>query len=457
MLLPSTTDIRSRQFSVLFTICIVIFGAVTFSGCMPDTLVAVINTNTKNALAGQLVVLDGSSSYHSKSSTPVSSYKWKQTSGPKVRLLDADQAKASFVVPAVSEKSTLKFSLEVADNAGLADTAITSIVADKAVPTSASIEVLGYAPVIHEPFAVSVVGSSMHTISREPGKVPTGFWTTHNIDDPTNPVEIAIHSIRKSQALSAVFDEARRRAYINVGVEGFVTYDFTNLSSPIQYKGFNYEDVRQIALGKDDIIFVTAIYHPIHIIDISSPDNPVEAAQIDCRARNSLSACHFDYWNDLLFVSPRITNTGDDATDIYDVSNPYSPVKIQTLIGLQYYGALTETIIYFVDKNRSIKAFDFSTPDMPVEVGTLNRTYQGSFGVIGSQIDFRDNYSTSISSNEDGRTINLHYSESITELKTLASIPVPRGVTGKVLLRGNRIFVPVSSGVYILNFTPNYQ
>jgi hypothetical protein len=83
------------------------------------------NNNPPTANAGpdqtvhehDLVTLDGSRSTDSDGGT-IASYTWKQTAGPSVELNTDRPAQPTFIVPQVSQDTTLTFSLVVTDNNG---------------------------------------------------------------------------------------------------------------------------------------------------------------------------------------------------------------------------------------------------------------------------------------------------------------------------------------------------
>ena len=71
-------------------------------------------------MAGAIVTLDGTNSKIGDNSGRLS-YSWKQIGGPKVTIVDANTATASFEAPKVSsagDKLTLKFVLSIADSLG---------------------------------------------------------------------------------------------------------------------------------------------------------------------------------------------------------------------------------------------------------------------------------------------------------------------------------------------------
>jgi hypothetical protein len=73
----------------------------------------------QNVVAGDIVVLDGSDSRSGLGGSL--SYAWTQTGGASVALVDANQAKASFVAPDVASDAVLTFRLTVIDSAHNAD------------------------------------------------------------------------------------------------------------------------------------------------------------------------------------------------------------------------------------------------------------------------------------------------------------------------------------------------
>jgi hypothetical protein len=71
------------------------------------------------ASANTEVTLDGTKS--GDEDGKLVSYKWEQTDGPKVDIVDSDEAKASFNAPSLSEDSKLVFKLTVIDNQDASD------------------------------------------------------------------------------------------------------------------------------------------------------------------------------------------------------------------------------------------------------------------------------------------------------------------------------------------------
>jgi hypothetical protein len=74
--------------------------------------------------AGDIVTLDGS---NSQPSDGIQSFSWTQTGGPSVALSDANNARASFVAPAVTSNAILSFRLTVVNQSNQADTDSTLI------------------------------------------------------------------------------------------------------------------------------------------------------------------------------------------------------------------------------------------------------------------------------------------------------------------------------------------
>ena len=74
----------------------------------------------KTVNAADRVTLDGSESKDPDGN--ITSYSWTQTAGPPVTLNGANTATPSFTAPSLSNDTTLKFSLTVKDNKGVAST-----------------------------------------------------------------------------------------------------------------------------------------------------------------------------------------------------------------------------------------------------------------------------------------------------------------------------------------------
>ncbi len=83
---------------------------------------------------GESITLDGSNSSGSNSLTL--NYLWLQLSGPVVTLIDADTAKASFIVPMVSNDIAVSFQLTVKNGENVTDTTVltATILAEKKSP-----------------------------------------------------------------------------------------------------------------------------------------------------------------------------------------------------------------------------------------------------------------------------------------------------------------------------------
>ena len=74
----------------------------------------------QEVIEGFRVTLDGTKSKIGAEGAGIS-YSWKQVGGPKVRIIDANTAIASFEAPKISsaeDKLTLKFVLSIADSLG---------------------------------------------------------------------------------------------------------------------------------------------------------------------------------------------------------------------------------------------------------------------------------------------------------------------------------------------------
>jgi large repetitive protein len=74
---------------------------------------------------GTAVMLDGRGS--SDPDGDALSYAWAQTAGPAVALNNADQARAGFTAPSVTEQSVLQFRLRVTDARGASAEATTAV------------------------------------------------------------------------------------------------------------------------------------------------------------------------------------------------------------------------------------------------------------------------------------------------------------------------------------------
>jgi hypothetical protein len=72
----------------------------------------------KEAVIGEQVTLDGSSSHDPDPDGAIISYMWEQTDGPSVELQGSNQPAASFSVPTVEEDTTFGFTLTVTDDEG---------------------------------------------------------------------------------------------------------------------------------------------------------------------------------------------------------------------------------------------------------------------------------------------------------------------------------------------------
>jgi len=79
----------------------------------------------QTVVAGDLVTLDGSNSRATNGT--IQSYSWAQTSGPPVTLTDANQVRATFIAPNVTNSTGLTFRLAVIDSADRGDIATTLV------------------------------------------------------------------------------------------------------------------------------------------------------------------------------------------------------------------------------------------------------------------------------------------------------------------------------------------
>jgi hypothetical protein len=91
----------------------------------------------QDALAGEVVLLDGSDSHSGLGASLT--YAWTQTGGANVTLVDANRAKASFVAPDVATGAVLTFRLTVVDSASNADSSDTRVTVE---PVSAAMVAL---------------------------------------------------------------------------------------------------------------------------------------------------------------------------------------------------------------------------------------------------------------------------------------------------------------------------
>jgi hypothetical protein len=457
MLLPYMHNARRYSFA-LATLFFVILGTAAFSGCLPNSPNAVISASTTQAKTGQYVVLDGSASQHTDPNGKIVSYAWKQTSGPKVTLLDADQPKASFTAPAVAKKGTLRFSLKITDQKGVSDSATASVTVEHGIPAAAEIEEAAFVPTEGTPYAVAVVGKLMHSIIRWNPNFPhpyRGIWQIHDIDDLNQINHIQATQLPSPSPTSVVFDGENKMAYIATGASGFDIYSFSNPNSIKASHGISYEDVGLIVPASKNIIFASSRIEGIHIVDVSSPENPLEIATIPCPDRLQYPYCLFGYTKSgLIFSTPR----GANFTEVFDVTNPASPVYLTTLHGYKYAGISKGNISYFIDEGNIINAFDFSNPNSPANIGTINISHHGNFSEYPMNFNWiiiQDNYCISVTSSDTHSTVELYYINSPTDFQSLGSHVIDR-VSGKVLLHGNSIFLPQQTGIRVLQFSAVY-
>ncbi|MGK0190375.1 MAG: VCBS repeat-containing protein, partial [Verrucomicrobiales bacterium] len=128
-----------------------------------DAPVALAGSN-QSVFENVLVDLDGSGSFD-PDGDPLTSYAWTQDSGPTVILSDSGAAQPSFIAPAVSQDTTLVFSLVVSDGT----------LPSEADTVSVTVSPLSYdAFAFQEPTAVyGVVTGTVNATSSADGQVQT--------------------------------------------------------------------------------------------------------------------------------------------------------------------------------------------------------------------------------------------------------------------------------------------
>ncbi|MCH8963602.1 MAG: hypothetical protein IIB58_01470 [Planctomycetes bacterium] len=151
--------------------------------------IALPDVNAGNDLAanaGETVVLGEDTEINLDGAA--STFTWIQTSGPEVELLDADTANPSFIVPAVSEATTLVFLLTVETRDGVSASDTLSVTIDPgALPTA----LITASATVYEGQAVTFSGVA----STDPeGGSLTYAWEqiddnfTITLDDPTSEI-----------------------------------------------------------------------------------------------------------------------------------------------------------------------------------------------------------------------------------------------------------------------------
>ena len=216
---------------------------------------------------------------------------------------------------------------------------------------------------------------------------PTFGLTITNIGNPAKPVRIGSYMTPLPDVLGYVRLKGDN-AFVAARHSGFRTVDISDPSHPRELaydderKNLNSQNPSGLEI-RDDYAYISDSNYPFHIYDISNPAKPRQTGAVDDATASSGAydivlngvVAYLSGWG---LKDAFYPGTGIWVIDIADPNNPVA-VTFVDVANEDWDLSITNNYLFALDKNVdekkpepiSLRVFDLSNPQQPVEVNTI--------------------------------------------------------------------------------------
>jgi len=238
--------------------------------------------------------------------------------------------------------------------------------------------------------ATSVVLSGNYAYileQREISSSYTGYLRVVDISDPSAPKVVG--SFPNSLSLEFIRDPTAIEviggyAYVTDFSSGLHIIDISTPETPIQISALRTPGHAQAISVAGDYAYVATASTGVQIINISNPSAPIALKALDILGHVLYVKVSGKY----LYVSG--TSSGGEApVKIFDISIPSNPTKVGSIVGSEtaFDIKVSGRYVYFAVADFGVQIVDISTPSSPIIVGAVKTPNDArSIGLYGNYV-----------------------------------------------------------------------
>ena len=278
----------------------------------------------------------------------------------------------------------------------------------------------------------------------------SGF-SMYDIEDINNPVLVNTYSTPREAVHYAIQDEI---LYLIDWSYGLQVVDMDDSINP--YEVYRYFDEFSYVEGfdfTDDYIYYADMLNGLGIYERTNPTEPIYLTG-DEMGTNII------YINNLVYLSYRTGSSSSVGIKIYDVSNPESPVLINTLIAENYQTKIIGDHLFFKNGIYTVRFYDISDPANPVYINYIYNSHQIVSYQIKNDLLFANLYDPA----NDINGIEIYDISDLENPESISYIPLDYeiydlNVFQNVIYAGyyNLTWYGSASGYFIIDFSDPYN